>query len=202
MSTAERATRYTFEEFCWIIPDKQKADLIDGVIYVASPDNTDANDLNVWLMTLLYLFVSRKKLGKVYVSRVAYRLDDHNGPEPDIGFVRKARQHLIRRGHVAGAPDLAMEIVSRESEERDYHKKRKQYEEAGVREYWIIDEIRQTVLLLRLDRNGKYREVKPRMGVLHSQVITGFWLDPKWLWQKPFPDVGDLWELLTSGNAS
>ena len=65
---------YTFEEFCDVIPDGQKADLLDGVIYMASPDNTTAADLLVWLSIVVSGFVEVKDLGKVYLSRVAYRL--------------------------------------------------------------------------------------------------------------------------------
>lgn len=47
MATGTRIGCYTFEDFCALIPTGQKADLIDGVIYMASPDNTDA--LFMWL---------------------------------------------------------------------------------------------------------------------------------------------------------
>src|SRR5438105_2940708 len=90
MATATRVKPYTFEEFCFLVKDGQKADLIDGVIYMASPDNTDANDLFVWFITLLHLFAELRDLGKVFGSRVAFRLDDTNSPEPDIAFVKKA----------------------------------------------------------------------------------------------------------------
>jgi Uma2 family endonuclease len=136
---------HTFEDFCWIIQDGQKADLIDGVIYMASPDNTNADELFGWLHALMLLFAMRKQLGRIVGSRVAFRLDDYNGPEPDIGFVSTARLGQIRRGFVLGAADLAVEIVSPDSIERDYGKKRLQYESAGFKEYWIVDELEKTV---------------------------------------------------------
>jgi hypothetical protein len=43
------------------------------------------------------------------------------------------------------------------------------------------------VTLLRLDARGKYREVKPRKGVLHSRVLPGFWLRVEWLWPDTRP---------------
>jgi Uma2 family endonuclease len=178
---------HTFDDFCALVEDGQKADLIDGVIHMASPENTDANDLFMWLGGLMYDFADERELGKVYGTRVAFRLDKHNGPEPDIGFVRKKRLHLVERGYVRGGPDLAVEIVSPDSVERDYDKKRRQYERAGVREYWIIDEIEQKVTLLRLGKDGKYKEVRPRKGVLHSKALPGFWLRVEWLWQSPLP---------------
>ena len=82
---------------------------------------------------------------------------------------------------------MAMEIVSPEGIDRDYNKKWKQYERAGIPEYWIIDELEQKVVLLRLTKQGKYREVAPIDGELHSKVLKGFFLRPDWLWQKPLP---------------
>src|SRR5208337_56801 len=73
MATASHVKPVTFNEFCFLVKDGEKADLIDGVIYMASPENTDANDLFEWLNSLLYSFVHRRKLGKVYGSRVAFR---------------------------------------------------------------------------------------------------------------------------------
>lgn len=189
MRAARKTNTTSFDEFCFLIKEDQKADLIDGVIYMASPENTEANRLFFWLGGLLNLFVETLDLGEVFGSRVALRLDKKNGPEPDILFMRKARLHLVRRGHIAGHADLAMEIVSPDSVQRDYLTKRQQYEQAGIREYWIIDEITKKVLLLRLGPNGEYREVRPKNGVLYSRVVPGFSLRPEWLWQQPRPKL-------------
>jgi Uma2 family endonuclease len=139
------------------------------------------------LLHILGGFASTRRLGKVYGSRVAFRLDDENSPEPDIAFVEKDRLHLLHTGFVDGPPDLAIEIVSPESIDRDYEVKRLKYQEAGVREYWIIDDMTEKVILLRLNREGEYRQVRPRGGVYHSRVLTGFWFRPEWLWQQPRP---------------
>ncbi|MBL8793063.1 MAG: hypothetical protein JNM56_04100 [Planctomycetia bacterium] len=50
---ALREGPYTFEDFLAFGDDGTKADLLDGVIYVASPDNTDASDLNTWLGSIV-----------------------------------------------------------------------------------------------------------------------------------------------------
>lgn len=191
MSTGLRKRRrtgpYTFEDFCSIIRDDQKADLIDGVIYMASPENTDANDLFGWLFMVIRGYARRTKRGRVFGSRVALRLDEEHGPEPDIAFVRTEHLDRVKHGHVAGAADLAVEIVSPESVERDYYRKRELYQEYGISEYWIIDEAEQLITLLRL-KKGKYRQVRPKNGELHSEALAGFWMRPEWLWQKPRPD--------------
>jgi Uma2 family endonuclease len=194
MSTTSKTSFVTFDDFCLLVGDGQKADLIDGVIYMASPDNTGANDLNGWLYMLVRMFVQENDLGNVYVSRVAFRLDDMNSPEPDIGFARKQRLHLVKRGSVDGPPDLAVEVVSPDSVERDYGKKRELYEQFGVEEYWIVDELEQRVTLLRRQKSGRFREVRPRQGRLESQVLPGFYLRPEWCWQDPLPSVKQLLE--------
>src|SRR5438128_11004562 len=103
MATAERISKpLTYEDFCALVKDGEKADLIDGVIYVASPDNTDANDINTWLGGLMFDFAEYFDLGRVLTSRVACALDRHNAPEPDIPFVRKANLGRILRGRVDG----------------------------------------------------------------------------------------------------
>lgn len=191
MNMIPRRSTFTFDEFCLLTGDR-KADLIDGVIYMASPENTEAADLYGWLFRIIGDYVEEQGLGKIYGSRVAFKLAEDQSPEPDIAFVSTARLTNVRPGHVQGPPDLAIEIVSPDSIERDYVKKREQYRTAGVREYWIIDEITHSVLLLRLSARGSYRAVKPVKGVLHSQALPGFWLRTNWLWQGPRPKVLDV----------
>jgi Uma2 family endonuclease len=179
--------KVTFEEFCRLVPDGQKADLIGGVIYMASPDNWEAATLFGLLFRVIADFIDLYDLGVVLGPRVAFRLGKREGPEPDIGFLRKERVHLARRGYVDGPPDAGFEIVSPDSVERDYVRKRHQYREAKVPEYWIIDEVNHLVTLLRLDARGRYRVVRPRNGRYMSRVLPGFFLRAEWLWQNPLP---------------
>lgn len=138
------------------------------------------------------IYAEQKKLGKVFVSRVAFRLDEKNGPEPDMAFVRAEHLHRVQRGRVDGPPDLAVEIVSPDSLDRDYGKKRDQYERFGVEEYWIVDELEERVTLLHLGADGRYREIPPEEGFLRSRVLPGFQLRPEWFWQSPRPGEWDL----------
>jgi len=179
-----------------------KADLIDGVIYVASPDNIQHNDIDMWFAEVLRRYLRKRKIkGCVYGFRIAFRLDDENGPEPDLAYVCPERVHLVRKTHVKGPPDWALEIVSPSSVERDYEKKYKQFERFGVREYWIIDPMEERMSCYRLGKNGKYKEIRARDGKMHSQIISGFWVKPAWFWQAPLPDEDEaLREILAADN--
>jgi Uma2 family endonuclease len=196
-----RSGTFTYDDFCSRVREDQKADLIDGVIHIASPEGLAANELFCWLITLIGLYVRQRKLGRVFGSRVACRLDEQNAPEPDILFVANKHLGRLKRSELKGPADLAIEIVSPESVDLDYAKKRRQYERFRFLEYWIVDEAIQQVTLLRLDRRGKYREVPARNGRLHSKVLPGFWLDPAWLWQDPRPDELDILQQLLSDKS-
>jgi Uma2 family endonuclease len=192
----ERSGPYTFEEFCRIVRPDQKADLIDGVIHLSAPEDTGTNQLFGWLAGLIADYVEERELGRVFAGRVALRLDERNGPEPDILFLRTENEDRIRREYVDGPADLIVEIIAPDSVVRDYEKKRHQYEQFGITEYWIVDEELQEITLLRLNAKGKYREVKPHEGPVHSEVLTGFWLKPEWLWEDPRPKKREILNLL------
>jgi hypothetical protein len=67
----DKQSRVRREDFYLIVKKDEKADLIDGVIYMASSENTDAADLFVWLLGLMGDFVEERELGQVFVPRVA-----------------------------------------------------------------------------------------------------------------------------------
>lgn len=191
-TVARRSGRYTFDDFLAIVQEDQKADLIDGVIYLASPESTEDNDLVGWLYALMRDFVDELDLGKMYVSRVAFRLGSLHGPEPDLAFVAKRNLHRVHRGFVQGPPDIAVEIVSPESVDRDYVRKRALFERAGVREYWIIDPDERRATFLRRHR-GKFREIDLEETLFESSALPGFKLDTRWFWSSRRPPV---WRIL------
>jgi Uma2 family endonuclease len=181
------------------VNEGQKADLLNGVIYISPPETFAGGVLFLRLVTLLADYVEEFDLGHVCCGRIAFRLAEREVPEPDIAFIRKQREGIIERCLVNGPPDLAMEIVTPESIERDYELKRNAYQRAGVEEYWIVDEMEEKAYLLRLTKAGMYEEVRPLKGALVSRVVPGFYLRPEWLWRRPLPKKKDiLRELLAS----
>ena len=178
----------TFDEFCTLVPDGQKADLIDGVIHMASPDTQRANALGFFIAYLIEGYTTAKNVGGfTFISRFACKISDFRAPEPDAGCVRPERLHLVHDQHMDGGPDIAVEVVSRESRSRDYGEKRDLYEAAGVSEYWIIDPLQRRVEFLRLS-DGKYELVPPENNnVFRCAVIPGLWLNVQWLLAKNVP---------------
>lgn len=179
---------YTVDDFFAIVKDGEKGDLINGVIYMASPDAPRANKIAAFLCGLIRWYIATREIGgECYVSRVAFVLDDKHAPEPDVAYLRPERAHLEATGRVRGAPDIAVEIVSHDSVDRDYELKRDMYEAAGVSEYWLIDPIAsQCEFLVLVD--GKYRTAELEGGKrFRSGVIPGFWVSVDWLLATPLP---------------
>ncbi|MGE0479251.1 MAG: Uma2 family endonuclease [Phycisphaerae bacterium] len=188
MAIQARTGSTLFADFLELVRGDQKADLIDGVIYMASPENLEHNELSTWLAGALGAYVRRRQLGRVVSSRVAFRLATNNSPEPDIAFIAASRLHLIRPGYVDGPPDVAIEIVSPDSVQRDYEQKRTQYETAGVAEYYIFDaDERPATFLLR--EQERFVDRSPAHGPFESGAIAALRIDPLWLWQRPLPDA-------------
>ena len=178
----------TVEQFFSFLADGQKADLIDGVIYMASPDSHRANKLTLFLARLFEGFAEARGIsGDVLFSRFAFRLSEFSAPEPDVAYVCPERVGLVEEGCMRGGPDIAVEVVSRESRHRDYDLKRRLYEEAGVAEYWIIDPIQKRVEFLLLEE-GRYQLAPLKQNRLfRSRALPGFWIDVDWLLADPLP---------------
>ena len=107
----------------------------------------------------------------------------HSGREPDLLYVRPEHLQHFTGSHFAGAPDLAVEVVSQDGLVRDYVEKFREYEAAGIPEYWVIDSRpgyeRVDFFVLR---DGHYIPELPVDGIFRSTVVDGFWLKVEWLW--------------------
>jgi Uma2 family endonuclease len=176
----------TVDEFRTLVADGQKADLIDGVIYMASPDTRRNNDINMWLVGLLRNYIAAKGIGgSVFASRYAFELSEIRAPEPDVAYIRSERLHLAEQRGMKGGPDIAVEIVSRDSRTRDYVEKKQLYLEAGVPEYWIIDTLARRCEFLAL-ADGRYEPMPLESNrIFKSRALPGFWLDIEWLLSEP-----------------
>src|SRR5262249_7115867 len=122
----------------------------------------------------LKAFVSKAKLGKVYVSPVDVVLTQRRVVQPDVLFISKPRLAIVK-DFIDGVPDLAMEVISQRSWRRDRIEKKALYEQAGVEEYWIIDPDTQTIEVFALTK-GTYqphaRAVESESA--SSKMIRGF----------------------------
>src|SRR5438034_11770476 len=97
--------RVTVKEFYYLVPDGQKADLLDGIISLAPPDAGRANDLTGFLAFLLRGYNAAKACGgKVFLQHFAFLLTKYYAVEPDLAYVRREHLHWIRAHGKRGGP--------------------------------------------------------------------------------------------------
>lgn len=103
---------------------------------------------------------------------------DINVVQTDVLFISGKRTSIIQEAYIAGAPDLAVEVLSPSNKDRDLKAKRALYSRFGVREYWIVDPRARTIeQLVYKDRGLVTVAVVPENGTLAATVLPGFRLD-------------------------
>lgn len=186
--------RMTEEEFVgWTIShEKIRVEWVDGEVLPMPPPTVRHVRLFVWLLTLLELYSRRRGLGQILGSEFAVRLKTQGQVSrrvPDILFVGHDRLHLLLENHLDGAPDLVVEIVSRDSIDRDWTEKRAEYEAAGVPEYWIIDTDARRFEALELNPEGRFVSIHNQSNDLFTSIVLqGLQIRIEWLWSENPPD--------------
>ena len=167
--------RFTYAEFCSRVQE-QKADLINGEVFLAPPATRAHEDFLTCLHALLRFYVRVKALGMVIGSRVAMKLSEYDAPEPDLMFIKKERLHLLGETEIFGPADLVVEVISPGSRRLDFVDKRELYANFGVLEYWLIDLYKQQAFFWK-NVNGIWEDLPvDENGIVRSEVLTGFWL--------------------------
>lgn len=139
------------QEFYEWLQDDVKAEFINGEIIMHSPVKRRHLRASKLLANLLHNFIASYDLGEVDTEKALVTLT-RNDYEPDICFWRKEVADAFDDEMMQHpAPDLVVEVLSKGTAKRDRGVKFEDYAAHGVREYWLIDPLRQTVEQFRLD---------------------------------------------------
>jgi Uma2 family endonuclease len=196
------STRHiTFEEFISSYREDDRVEWVKGQVEFMSPASIHHERLVTFLAGLLGDYIRIQSLGEAFAGNYLMRLPSvPAGRVPDIMFVSNERLNRLGNTYLVGAADLVIEVVSPESDIRDRVDKRAEYASGGVREYWILDPAQKSAEFLVLDTEGSFQSVVPdENGRYYSSVVTGLFIDLKWLWEEPRPNILDLlreWGLL------
>jgi Uma2 family endonuclease len=157
----------------------QLVELVDGRVEVLGMPTKSHQKMVRHLLNLLLTFLTTHRLGDAISAPYRVRLRGQTYREPDIVVYRT--EHLSRFGERYGeGADLVVEVVSGDaaSRSRDYEDKARDYAEAGIPEYWIVDpaERRISILWLAGDRYAVVGEFA--MGdQAESKGLSGFRVD-------------------------
>ena len=142
---------YTTEDI-YNLPQGKRAELIDGQIYYMAPPTFRHQYLNTKLVSQIDQYISSNKGNCIVVSApFAVFLNENNTTyvEPDISVI--CDKSKITEYGCVGSPDWIIEIVSPSSKQMDYHTKLFKYRNTGVREYWIVDPMKNRIIVYNFE---------------------------------------------------
>ena len=151
----EQEKIYTTEDI-YALPDGQRAELIDGKMYMMDPPNTVHQRISYSLARKISDYIDRKNGNcEVFLAPFAVFLnqDDKNYVEPDISVICD-KSKLTELG-CNGAPDWVIEVTSPSNPQNDYGIKLFKYRTAGVREYWIVNPQKKSIMVYDLENEKK-----------------------------------------------
>src|SRR5687768_6929321 len=143
----------------------QLVELVDGSLEVLPMPTIFHQGIVRFLFGLLFNFASVEKRGTVYFAPLPIHIRAKTFREPDVVYIAKEHLQLLEGKYLSMA-DLVMEVVSEdaESHRRDYEKKRRDYAEVGIPEYWIVDPQAERITVLVL---------KDKQYVTHGEFVPG-----------------------------
>ncbi len=159
----------TFEEYLSYSSELEgRFQLIDGELIELPPESRFNSTIAIYiLLALIKAGISIELIhpGKCEVQVPILNMGDAANRFPDLVTLREEHLDLTQRRLTITLdmppPCLVVEVVSpgKTNRDRDYINKRAQYAAIGVDEYWIVDPVDQTVLVLELS-GEEYKEVQ------------------------------------------
>jgi len=155
---------------------RNRLELIKGEI-VATPSPTAWHQLiSHRLAVALDHAVVESGLGIVLAAPVDVFFEDFTVLQPDLIALLQDRVRLFSRARIEGAPNLAIEVISRSTEARDREVKRNDYARFGVDEYWLVDPDAEVVTIFSALQDGQYHQSQTVRDVARSITIPGLTL--------------------------
>ncbi|MBR8829325.1 MAG: Uma2 family endonuclease [Gomphosphaeria aponina SAG 52.96 = DSM 107014] len=138
-----------------LLPEGTNYEIIEGDLFITRSPHRKHQQICGLIFTQLNLWSKETGLGETIIAP-GIIFSDINNVIPDVVWLSKNRLAQIEdeAGHLLGAPELIVEVISagRENEKRDREVKVKLYSVQGVQEYWICDRFRKQVEVYRREK--------------------------------------------------
>ena len=164
---------YTLDDY-YALPDERRVELIDGVFYdMSAPAVIHQKILGELFMLFRECTDAHEGECEVYLSPCDVRLDMDNKTmvQPDLLVI--CGPYDLGAKRFEGAPDLVLEILSPSTRSKDMLLKLYKYQNAGVKEYWIVDPERETVMVYDFRDDNFYPEKYDFDSVIPVHISNG-----------------------------
>jgi Uma2 family endonuclease len=179
LQSGDRLSRPEFERRYAAAPHIKKAELIEGIVYVASPLRHEQHGKpHSRVMTWLGVYQAMTPGVDLSVEPTV-RIDLDNEPQPDaVLFIESSaggQTRISSDDYIEGSPELIVEIAA-SSAAIDTGSKKQVYRRNGVLEYVIWQSYENQLEWFWLT-DGEYQLLSPDSdGILRSRVFPGLWL--------------------------
>lgn len=166
---------WTYDDYAALPDDGNRYEIFDGVLYMSPSPSWSHQEIVFEIASHLRNYFRATGRGGVFVSPLDVELAPDTNLQPDVVVLLKESGRKLHKHHIVGAPDLAIEVVSPNSQTHDRFRKIIAYSGAGIPEYWIVDPYSRTVEVLQLER-GEYQSQGIFRGkaTLPSLIVPGF----------------------------
>lgn len=179
LENGDRLNRYEFERRYNSRPNPKKAELIEGIVYMAAALRFKSHGQpHSWIIGWLVAYEAMTP-GVAVGIEPTVRLDIDNEPQPDAVLLIKpeagGQAQLSDDDYIEGAPELIVEIAA-SSVAIDLHAKKQAYRRNGVKEYIVWQVLDQKISWFYLEE-GEYLDLTADAdGILQSRIFPGLWL--------------------------
>ena len=178
LRAGDRLTRDEFLRRWEAMPDLKFAELIDGIVHMASPVLTPHSEFQMAFAGWIWCYIVATP-GCTGGTDGTWLMDGGGVSQPDAALRIRPEyggQSRVEHGYAVGAPELIVE-VSESTYAKDSGSKLRLYQRNGVLEY-IIARPGKRQAIWREQLDGVYREMPPdASGIIRSRVFPGLWLD-------------------------
>jgi Uma2 family endonuclease len=191
LENGDRLDQRTFHARYEAMPEDCRAELIGGMVHMPSPQKAPHGKAQQLVVRWLDEYAEATP-GTEAILNSTQILGPDSEPEPDacLFIVPESggQVYLDEDEYLNGAPELIVEVSSA-TESIDLHRKKLDYQKAGVREYVVLA-LRMQQVFWFVRQRGKYKEVPlPTDGVFHSRAFPGLWLEAEAVLRNQRPRV-------------
>lgn len=138
---------YTLEDY-YSLPDEERVELIDGVIFVMEAPTAIHQLIAGEMYRQIANFIYDNDgacIPLISPFDVQLDCDEKTMVQPDVGVL--CDRDKLKKKVIYGAPDFVLEVLSPSTRRKDGTIKLSKYCSAGVREYWLIDPDRKKLVV-------------------------------------------------------
>lgn len=173
---------YTYKDYM-LYDENERIEIIDGQIYNMSPAPSRIHQKLIMELSAEIRNYIKANNGSCEVYPAPFDVilknedeiidDSKNIVQPDISVICD-KNKLTDKG-CTGSPDMIVEVVSPYNPNNDFIRKLNLYDKYKVKEYWIVNPLKNNILVYKLDENERYG--MPDIYTFEDKVKVGIYDD-------------------------